>query len=136
MSGGGSKGAYEAGVINGFVNGLDPEDVKYDVVSGVSAGAINAVFVSLFEKGEEKQMSEAMLQLFYNMTNDHVWTEWGDGIIEDIFNHSGFLDDSPLFNMITNIVNKAGSIKRKLVVAADNSIDGSYVLFTETLPFE
>src|SRR3569833_2686452 len=92
MSGGGSKGAYEAGVINGLVNLLDPEDVQYDVVSGVSAGALNAAFVSLFAKGDEQKMTEAQLSLYYNMSNSMVWKEWDDGLIAGIFNHSGFLD--------------------------------------------
>ena len=42
MSGGGSKGSYEAGVLYGLVNN-DPDKTKYayDVVTGVSAGSIN-----------------------------------------------------------------------------------------------
>ena len=53
MSGGGNKGSYEAGVIWGLVNTLDSEEVKYDVVSGVSAGAMNAAGMSIFGIGNE-----------------------------------------------------------------------------------
>lgn len=38
-----------------MVRKLDPELVKYDVVSGISVGAINAAGISLFPKGEEKE---------------------------------------------------------------------------------
>ena len=57
MSGGGSKGSYEAGVLYGLVNN-DPDKTKYsyDVVTGVSAGSINTVAVSLFAPGDETNM--------------------------------------------------------------------------------
>jgi predicted acylesterase/phospholipase RssA len=59
MSGGGSFGAYEAGVLWGLVkNAEDPIDFEYDVVSGVSAGSINSLMVSLWPIGEEMQMVE------------------------------------------------------------------------------
>ena len=59
MSGGGSFGAYEAGVLWGLVkNAEDSIDFEYDVVSGVSAGSINSLMVSLWPIGEEMQMVE------------------------------------------------------------------------------
>lgn len=136
MSGGGSKGAYEAGFLYGLAHSNQSIDVTWDVVSGVSAGSINAAFISLFEIGNEKEMTEKQLDLFNNMTNHQVWKEWDDGLVAGLFNHTGFLDDSPLYNMINDIVMEAGSIKKKMVVAAADSQDGSYILFTEQLPFE
>ena len=58
LSGGGSKGSYEAGVLYGLVNN-DPDKTKYayDVVTGVSAGSINTVAVSLFAPGDETNMT-------------------------------------------------------------------------------
>ena len=58
MSGGGSKGSYEAGVLYGLVNN-DPDKTNYayDVVTGVSAGSINTVAVSLFAPGDELNMT-------------------------------------------------------------------------------
>lgn len=48
VSGGGSKGAYEVGVIKGVVEYLEDQ---YDVYSGVSVGSINALGFSLFDYG-------------------------------------------------------------------------------------
>ena len=57
MSGGGSKGSYEAGVLFGLVNNdQDKSKYAYDVVTGVSAGSINSVAVSLFVPGDEVNM--------------------------------------------------------------------------------
>ena len=61
MSGGANKGAYQVGVIDSFVKKLAPEDITYDVVTGVSAGALNAFAASLFEPGDEKNMIDFMI---------------------------------------------------------------------------
>ena len=53
MSGGGVNGAWEAGVIYGLTHYGDPNEFQWDVVSGVSAGCINAAAVAVWEKGKE-----------------------------------------------------------------------------------
>ena len=52
LSGGGSLGAYEAGIIYGLMHEGNPQDFEWDVVTGVSAGAINAAAVSVFDKAD------------------------------------------------------------------------------------
>ena len=47
MSGGGSNGAWEAGVIYGFANYGNASDFEWDVISGVSAGSINALAIAV-----------------------------------------------------------------------------------------
>ena len=49
--GGGSKGAYEVGVLNGILKKLHPDDYAYDVVTGVSVGAVNAGIFAKYPKG-------------------------------------------------------------------------------------
>jgi len=46
LEGGGDKGAYEAGVFSYMANHLPPEEVQYDVLTGVSVGALNAAGLS------------------------------------------------------------------------------------------
>jgi len=52
MSGGGSKGAFEAGVIWGMYYGIENvgETFDYDVITGVSAGAINTIGLAVHHK--------------------------------------------------------------------------------------
>lgn len=47
LSGGGSNGAWEAGVIYGFANYGNASDFEWDVISGVSAGSINALAIAV-----------------------------------------------------------------------------------------
>jgi predicted acylesterase/phospholipase RssA len=53
FAGGGSKGGFEDGAIWQMVRSLNPEDVTYQVLSGVSAGSINLAGIGLFEIGDE-----------------------------------------------------------------------------------
>ena len=47
MSGGGSNGSWEVGVLWGLAHYAENvEDLYYEVVTGVSAGAINSVIIS------------------------------------------------------------------------------------------
>ena len=43
LSGGGARGAYEAGVVWGLTHYGDPSDYYWDVHTGVSAGSINTL---------------------------------------------------------------------------------------------
>ena len=54
MSGGGAKGAFEAGVLYGLFHGTEePADkFDYDVITGVSAGAINTAGMAMYPKNQ------------------------------------------------------------------------------------
>ena len=73
LSGGGSKGAYEVGVLQTFVNFLSPELVKYDVISGVSVGAINSCAFGVWEPGREKEMANYAEFMWRKMQNEKLW---------------------------------------------------------------
>ena len=48
LRGGGTKGAYEVGALKTMIDMLDPQDVAYDVVVGVSIGGMNAGMFATF----------------------------------------------------------------------------------------
>ena len=47
-------GSFEIGALKALVKNLPPLEVHYDYVSGVSVGAINTAFFSIYDFGEEK----------------------------------------------------------------------------------
>jgi NTE family protein len=51
LRGGGSKGAYEVGVLKGMMKTMNPADYMYDVVVGVSVGAVNAALIGIYPPG-------------------------------------------------------------------------------------
>ena len=60
LKGGGIHGAYESGVLKSIVEQMPAEDIKYDYISGVSIGAINASYLALFPPGQEKEAAEGL----------------------------------------------------------------------------
>jgi predicted acylesterase/phospholipase RssA len=44
------KGSYQAGAIYGLMEKGDREQLGWDVISGVSAGALNAAAIGMFPK--------------------------------------------------------------------------------------
>ena len=54
MRGGGIKGVYEIGVLKAFVAYVKEIEYAYDVIVGVSIGAMNGCLLSTFERGLEK----------------------------------------------------------------------------------
>ena len=64
MQGGGTRGAYEAGALHGLYYGrANPgEDFDYDVVTGVSAGAINTLGIGVFAKNDTVKAIESISQ--------------------------------------------------------------------------
>ena len=132
LSGGGSKGAYETGVIKTVVDTLSSPENHYDVVSGVSVGGINTAALSLFGEGEDKEMADFMMGLWGNLTNRDVW-DWRDtwNPVEPIYGESGYLNDQPLFDYLLNIFkNKNNVTKRRGFVSAVDAETGSYVPFS------
>ena len=57
LSGGGANGSWEAGVLWGLANYGTASDYEYDVLTGVSAGSINAAAMAGWKKGSEVEMT-------------------------------------------------------------------------------
>lgn len=73
MSGGGSHGAFEAGVVKSLVD----KGVRWDAIAGVSVGALNAAVLCQFKKDEQ---AGAVLRLkeFWDQVkgNQSIYKRW------------------------------------------------------------
>ncbi len=132
MSGGANKGAYEAGVISGLVSHLTPSEVTWDVVSGVSAGAMNTAGVCTHAVGDEVNMVDYLLNMWGNLTSDKIYVAWPGGFLQGLTLESGLYDDTPLRTLIANVLNEKG-IHRRVVVSAVDSNTGKYSPYTEAV---
>jgi predicted acylesterase/phospholipase RssA len=135
LSGGGNKGAYEAGVVYGLAHSLPAADVTWDVVSGVSAGALNAGGIGIFAVGDELNMADWLVNLWETTETKDIWVEWTEGILWGMFNESGIFDDTPLLNLLTSIISESpAGIQRKMIVSTVDTLSGAYLQFDETTP--
>lgn len=97
LAGGGVRGAYEVGVLRYLLHDLE---IHFDVIAGVSVGALNAAVLSQFNKGQEKQAYLALESIWLSIRNKDVYRpHFPLGIFQMPFMGSVY-DTSPLKNTI------------------------------------
>ncbi|MFT5116529.1 MAG: NTE family protein [Kiritimatiellia bacterium] len=118
LSGGGARAAYQVGVLMAIKDILPPQSSPFSIISGTSAGAINAV--SLASNSHDFQAGvDELHHLWEHLTIDHVFrTGWKDlvgGVYRfgRSFFHEGvdyhrplsLLDNSPLNAFLKSNIN-------------------------------
>ena len=132
LSGGSNNGAWETGVIWGLAHySSDPSDFAWDVVSGVSAGAINTGGIATWPAGSEVEMTEWLSNKWTTITTDDIWTLREGGPFQLLFKDPSFLDDNPALNTLKDIISDKGAINRRFAVSAVDVNTGDYIAMTQ-----
>ena len=74
LTGGGARAAYQVGLVRHLAKRL-PE-FRFDVLTGVSAGAINASFLASHQ-GSPAEATEELSRIWLDLTPDHVFRDDG-----------------------------------------------------------
>lgn len=131
LEGGGSRGAYEASVIYTLVNNLPPEEVRWNVVTGVSTGALNAGGLSMFPYGHEKEAAQFLMDVWRNIEgNSDIYRDWPLGETEGFLMQSGVYTNAPLIKLVDRLISSRPH--RNITVGATNLDTGEFVRFYET----
>lgn len=130
LSGGGNKGAYEAGVINGLVTNSAKGDTAWRVCSGVSAGSLNCAYISGYAIGDEEKMTAEHIAYTRSLENGMVYAEWPGGLEEGLLEHSGVFDTRPLHATVRGILGKRPP-QKMYVAGVSNTDTGEYLTFDE-----
>jgi len=99
LSGGGSRGAYGAGVLSGWTKRGDRP--QFEVVTGISTGALMATHVFLGSEFDDD------LAIYKDITNDQVFVE--HGMIKTLFSvlrSPSAFDTSPLRETLLTIISE------------------------------
>ena len=91
-------------MIWGLTHYGNPEDFAWDVVSGVSAGAINTSGIATWPTGTEVAMTEWLSNYWSTMTTHEVWTLRQGSARDLLFNEPSLLDDNPALATLNDIV--------------------------------
>ena len=129
MSGGANNGAWEIGVIWGFVNYGNLSDFAYDVVTGVSIGSINSLFFAFWPIGQEKEMVEEGSKLWNDLKNDDVWVNWKLSPVMGLVNKQGMLDNRPSLKFLKRISDGYDKLYRRISLSALNIETGQIEVF-------
>jgi len=79
LSGGGANGAFELGALSHI---LGVRAVKYDIIVGVSVGALNGAFLSQYPAGEEKEASRGLETMWGLVQQDRdIYKKWCWGLL-------------------------------------------------------
>jgi len=126
LQGGGDKGAYQAGALRGMVDILG-SGAQYDVVSGVSVGAVNAAFISQFAKGDEKEMVSKLVDFWFNVKASDFYQQWLGGIVQGLLFEPSIYNTAPSKELYKTIFTQ--NPKRFVSVGATNINDAEYRTF-------
>jgi NTE family protein len=130
LSGGGSKGSHSVGAIKYLVNDLG---LQYDYLCGISVGALNACYMSLFPKGQEKEAYEGLESLWLGLTTSKIRKNWFPfGPVNALWLDSLYNSD-PLIDMVHADVDvkKIRANGRKIAVGATSVTKAQYRTFTQ-----
>ena len=112
MSGGANNGAWEVGVLWGLLHYGEPTDFAYDVITGVSAGALNTGMFSTWAKGDELAMTEytsdswasihQLTQIFQLW--DGAWPPTEADLVKAFLTEPSLLNTDPAIEFVRSIV--------------------------------
>lgn len=130
LSGGGSKGQYHVGVIQHLMGELG---IQYDIICGVSVGALIAAYLCQYPKGQEAEASKELTELFSGIENKHIWKHW---FLVRYFAglwKGGLMNSKPLRNTINKYLDtdRIRNSGRELRVGAVSLNKGDYRIFTQ-----
>lgn len=133
LSGGAVKGAYQAGALKRW---MGEDKVDYEILCGVSVGAINVSYLAQAKFGEPELAITNLLKLWSQVTNDNVrkdWTFWSK--LASLWKPSVY-DSSPLLKWISSGLDKQAvqDSGRKVRVGAVAWDTGEYYMATEMDP--
>jgi len=129
LSGGGARGAYQVGVLRKV---LKDEGRDYDIICGVSVGAINAAGLAQFPKGKGAEAWEWLHDLWLKIKPDDIYEKWA-GWPVSVLTKASVFDTAPLRKLIQDNLNEqavkdSGKLLRMGVVSWNT---GEYKIITE-----
>lgn len=96
LSGGGARGAYHVGALTRLIR---DEGARYDVVTGVSVGALIAAFLAQYPKTLGPVAVADVAELFLSLESEYVWRKWSLGYMSSLWKPSA-LNASPLRELV------------------------------------
>ena len=90
-------GAFEVGALKALVNNLDPLEVHYDYVSGVSVGALISSWIGIYDFGQEKEAIRDLEAMF--ISNKPLFKFWPTYFLEPFWKNS-IIDPTAMYDIL------------------------------------
>jgi NTE family protein len=131
LSGGGSKGAYHVGALRR----LTELGKSYDLLCGVSVGALLVGQLAQFPKGEEEAALAAIQRLWYSLETKKIHKRWFWGYLASLWK-SGVRNNEPLRDLVRDLldIDKIVAAHRHYCIGGVSLTSGEYRIWTEAQP--
>lgn len=128
-SGGGVKGSWECGVLKYL---LGDKQIQYDVLAGVSVGALNTAFLAQFQNGKEQEAIRKLEDLWLSINNSTIKSFHFPPYISALWK-SGLYSTKPLRKLVEkNLDADSIFLSGKLLRIGATSLNtGIYKVWTE-----
>lgn len=131
---GGDLGAFEVGALKGMYESLPAGSLEYDVISGISVGAINALGISQYPIGTEGVMVDLLIEFWRSISSSSIYKQYPGGYAQGLLLERGIFDTTPERELLTGKALSAPH--RKLNIGVTNLKTGNLERFNETHPLE
>lgn len=131
LAGGGSKGAFEVGVLKSLIG---DKLIQYDIITGVSVGALNASFLSQFPIGKEQESIATLEAIWDNISQKNIYKRhFPFGKFAALWKSSVY-DSSPLKDFVYDHldVSKVSSSGKNLIISACSVMTGEVKTWNES----
>lgn len=100
LSSGQENAAYQVGVLKGFLGKLPADQLKYQVVTGISGGAVNAAILGQHIPGNETGATDVMSKFWMDAASTKLYQNWWGGVVAGLFTAGGVYDNAPLVDFL------------------------------------
>eukprot|EP00475_Leptophrys_vorax_P040131 TRINITY_DN739_c0_g1_i2.p1 TRINITY_DN739_c0_g1~~TRINITY_DN739_c0_g1_i2.p1 ORF type:complete len:862 (+),score=198.18 TRINITY_DN739_c0_g1_i2:267-2588(+) len=106
LSGGGAFGAYQLGVVEQLVR----RGMQWDVISGVSVGALNGSVLAMYGPDRVAEACSALAKIWLSIQGEEdIMKDWSQlGKIEGVAARKGLMKTTPLEAIVETVLDKGG----------------------------
>lgn len=126
LSSGQENAAYQAGVLQGLLSKLPAEQLRYQTVTGVAGGAVNAAYLGQAAPGQEAAAVDKMVKFWRDAAATKLYQNWWGGIVAGLFTAGGIYDDAPMFDFLKQRFLNTETFQREVAVGIVDVLEGDY----------
>lgn len=126
LSSGQENAAYQAGVLNGLLSKLPADQLRYQAVTGVAGGAVNAVYLGQTAVGSEQDAVTKMTSFWRDAASTKLYQNWWGGVVAGLFTAGGIYDDAPLYDFLKKRFLNHETFQRDVAVGIVDVLEGDY----------
>lgn len=134
VSGGGSRGATQVGMLKHLIGDLG---IEYDICCGISVGALNVIPLAMAPRGHIRDGLDRLLDIWRSIEgNGDIWEHWFIPYVPGLLWKDSFYDATPLKETIEKSVKDelVRASGRKLRIGCVKYGDGEYIDADENTP--